>query len=192
MTVRPWSRDVAAFRLRNQAEMLGDYVRRGDSILDVGCGTGYLSKYLEEMYAVEPTGLDVKDFCVTPISFRVFDGKSIPFAERTFDHVIISFTLHHSQDPMSLIRECRRVARRSIMVFEDLPDSRPGKILVSLHIGIFARFYRLRLSRADYRSALAWISEQAVNVVRTEVPPEWFDYLYAVPRFLLVYALSDD
>src|SRR6266403_4053040 len=84
----PWSRQAMAIRLRNQAEMLADYVRRGDSILDVGCGTGYLCKYLEEMYGAEPTGLDVKDFRVAPIAFRNFDGTSIPFADKAFDHVV--------------------------------------------------------------------------------------------------------
>lgn len=69
-----------AIRGRDQAEMLGDYVRRGDSLLDVGCGTGYLSKCLEEMHGAEPTGLDVKDFRAAPISLRSFDGNidSIP------------------------------------------------------------------------------------------------------------------
>jgi ubiquinone/menaquinone biosynthesis C-methylase UbiE len=181
-----------AIRLRNQAEMLADYVRRGDSVLDVGCGTGYLCKYLEEMYGAESTGLDVKDFRVAPIAFRTFDGTSIPFADKAFDHVVLCFTLHHSHDPMALIQECRRVARRSTIVFEDLPDSRFGKLKVSLHVEAFQRFYRIGTPRsAAYRSALTWLSDKAVTVVRTAMPQEWFDISYNVPRFLLVYALSD-
>ena len=78
--------------------------------------------------------MDVKDFRVAPIAFRTFDGTSIPFADKAFDHVVLCFTLHHSHDPMALIQECRRVARRSIIVFEDLPDSRFGKLKVSLHV----------------------------------------------------------
>jgi SAM-dependent methyltransferase len=191
VTARPWSRESIAMRNRNQSEMLRDYIRRGNSVLDVGCGTGHLTKCLEEMYAAEATGLDVKDFRVAPIPFRDFDGASIPFPDQTFDHVVLSFTLHHSHDPMTLIQECRRVARRSILVFEDLPDSRFGRILVSLHVELFRRYFRLKLPGGDYRSALAWLGGKAVNVVRTAMPYEWFDHLY-VPRFLHVYALSDD
>jgi SAM-dependent methyltransferase len=178
-------------RLRDQAEMLGDYVRQGESVLDVGCGTGYLSKNLEEMYAVKPMGLDVKDFRARPISFRSFDGTSIPFPDRTFDHVLISFALHHAQDPMTLIQECRRVVRHTIIVFEDLPDRLFGRIMLFLHLEIFALFYPIRHARSEhYRSALEWLGGQAIHVVRIAMPPEWLHFLY--PRYLLVYALSDD
>jgi ubiquinone/menaquinone biosynthesis C-methylase UbiE len=178
-------------RLRSQAEMVGDYVSRGDNVLDVGCGTGYLAQYLNEMYAAKLTGLDVKDFSVAPIDFHRFDGVSIPFPDGAFDHVVLSFVLHHSYDPMTLIQECHRVARRSIIVFEDLPDSPLDRILVSVHVWIFQRFYRLKSPKSDYRSALVWLGDKAANVVRTLMPVEWFDVLYRVPRFLVVYELSD-
>jgi len=180
-----------AIRLQYQAEMLRDYVRQGDSILDVGCGTGYLSKYLKEIYAVEPIGVDVKDFREHPIAFRTFEGTSIPFPERTFDHVLISYALHHVQDPRTLIQECRRVARRTIIVFEDLPDHLFGRLMLFLHIWIFALSYRFKpAKRAHYRSALNQLADDATNVVRIAIPPKWLHVLY--PRFLLVYALSDD
>jgi SAM-dependent methyltransferase len=179
-----------SIRLREQAEMLGDYVRQGESVLDVGCGAGYLSKYLEEMYAVKPTGLDVTDFRAIPISFRSFDGTSIPFPERTFDHVVLSFVLHHSHDPMTLIQECHRVARRNIIIFEDLPDRLFGRIRLFLHVSICALFYSFRPARnADYRFALVWLNDKAVDVVRIAMPPE---RLTLYPRFLLVYAFADD
>jgi SAM-dependent methyltransferase len=180
-----------AIRLQYEAEMLRDYVRQGDSILDVGCGTGYLSKYLNEMYAVEPMGVDVKDFREHPISFRSFDGTLIPFPERAFDHVVISYALHHAHDPRTLIQECRRVARRSIIVFEDLPDHLFGRLILFLHVSIFALSYPFRPAKsAHYRSALNRLGDHATNVVRIAIPPKWLHVLY--PRFLLVYALSDD
>jgi ubiquinone/menaquinone biosynthesis C-methylase UbiE len=171
--------------------MLGDYVRQGESILDVGCGTGHLSKCLEEMYAVKATGLDVRDVRAQPILFRSFDGTSIPFPERTFDHVLLSYALHHAQDPGTLIQECRRVARRSIIVFEDLPDHLFGRVMLFVHLWAFATFYPFKPAKmAQYRSALKWLGDQARNVVRIAIPPKWLHVLY--PRFLLVYVLSDD
>ncbi|BBX96989.1 class I SAM-dependent methyltransferase [Mycobacterium lacus] len=99
-----------AVRLREQAEALADCLGGGDSALDVGCGTGYLSAYLQEMYGVDPTGVDVKDSRRARIPFREFDGTSIPFPDNAFDHVVLSEVLHHSHDPMALVKECHRVA----------------------------------------------------------------------------------
>jgi ubiquinone/menaquinone biosynthesis C-methylase UbiE len=171
--------------------MLGDYIGRGDRVLDVGCGAGYLANYLQEMCGADLTGLDVQDFSTGDIAFSRFNGTSIPFPDQTFDHVILSFVLHHSRDPMTLIQECRRVARRSVIVFEDLPENRFGRMLVAIHVGLFKTAYRLRSTGGDYPSALAWLGCNAANVVQIVLPVEWFDVLYRVPRFLLVYEFSD-
>lgn len=189
-SARPGSRESVAMRNRTQAEMLADDIRPGDSVLDVGCGTGYLTECLTETFGAEATGLDVRDFRVAQVPFREFDGTSIPFPDRSFDHVVLSFTLHHCQDPMALIQECRRVARRTILAFEDMPEGRFGRVMVALHIADFRRKFRLEKA-GDYRSALAWLGDQAVEVVRTPMPFEWFDRLYA-PRVLLAYELPQD
>jgi SAM-dependent methyltransferase len=179
-----------AVRLRDQAEALAAHLDAGDSVLDVGCGTGLLSAYLQQMYGVDPAGVDVKDFRQAQIPFQQFDGTSIPFPDNAFDHVVLSEVLHHSHDPMALVKECRRVARRGILVFEDMPDGRLGKLILLAHVELFARYYHypFRPARiAEYRSALAWLGDHARSVARIPQPPEWFT-LY--PRVLFVYAVS--
>jgi SAM-dependent methyltransferase len=182
----------APIRARNrcQANLLAGHLDRGDSILDVGCGTGYLANQLREMYGVEPTGVDIRDARVSPIAFSSFDGTSIPFPDRSFDHVVLSYVLHHANDPVALARECHRVARHSVIVFEELPYSRPGRLLLALHVALFARYYSIgRPSSAVYHSALAWLDGRAVDVARVALPPNWLKYLYL--RFLLVYTLDN-
>jgi ubiquinone/menaquinone biosynthesis C-methylase UbiE len=175
-------------RNRRQADMLAGHLDRGDSILDVGCGTGYLANQLRETYGVKPTGVDIRDVRVSPIAFSSFDGISIPFPDKSFDHIVLSFVLHHANDPLALARECHRVARRSVIVFVELPYSRPGKLLLAFHVALFARYYSIgRPSSAAYHSALAWLAGQAVDVARVALPPDWLKYLYL--RFLLVYTL---
>ena len=153
-------------------------------------------KYLEEMHGVKPTGLDVADFNATDIAFTVFDGVRIPFPDQSFDHVMLSFTLHHAHDPMTLIQECRRVARNSLLVFEDMPDNRYGRLFLKVHVELFRLYYKLRpVHDVDYRQALESLGNEAVNVVKVQMPSEWFakegGSLYRVPRFLLVYELSE-
>ncbi len=180
-----------AVRLREQAEALADYVGHGDSVLDVGCGTGHLSAYLREMYGAAPTGIDVKDFRQNDIPFIDFDGTSIPFADNSFDHVILSEVLHHSRDPVRLMAECVRVARRRIIVFEDVPEGLVGKLALQAHVQAFAccRRYPFRPARLDeYRQALSWLATKATGVARIPQPPQW---LTVYPRVLYVYDLSE-
>ncbi|OBI89833.1 class I SAM-dependent methyltransferase [Mycobacterium asiaticum] len=190
-TLIPWSPRVLGKRLESQALMLGDHIGRGDTVLDVGCETGHLCQYLAEMHGAITTGIDVHDAVTTPIDFSVFDGRSIPFPDNAFDHVVLSFVLHHCNDPMGLIKECRRVARRSIIAFEDLPETRVEKALTKFHIGAFRLAYRLEIA-GDYRTALQWIEEQAVEVSETPLPLDWFDVLYRVPHVMLIYKLAND
>ncbi|WP_172831684.1 class I SAM-dependent methyltransferase [Mycobacterium asiaticum] len=190
-TLIPWSPRVLGKRLESQARMLGDHINRGDTVLDVGCETGHLCKYLADMHGAVATGIDVHDAVTVPIDFSVFDGRSIPFEDNAFDHVVLSFVLHHANDPMQLIKECRRVARRSIIAFEDLPETRVEKALTKFHIGAFRLAYRLE-SAGDYRTALEWAGEQADNVSQTPLPLDWFDVLYRVPHVMLIYRFGND
>ena len=44
------------------------------------------------------------------------DGEKIPFDDRSFDVVMFVDVLHHTQDPMVLLREAARVSRVSILL----------------------------------------------------------------------------
>jgi SAM-dependent methyltransferase len=173
-------------RLRVQAEALADYLSQGDTVLDVGCGTGYMSAHLQEMYGVRASAVDVVDLRQVQMSFQQFDGTSIPFPDKSFDHVVLSEVLHHSHEPMGLVKECRRVAHRSIILFEDMPDGRLGKLILYLHVRIFARRYDYPFKAAsirDYRSALAWLQDNTSCIARIPQEPEWFT---VYPRVLFV------
>lgn len=190
-TLIPWSPRVLAKRLESQAGMLGGHIARGDTVLDVGCETGHLCQYLAQMHGATTTSIDVHDATTIPIQFSLFDGRSIPFGDNAFDHVVLSFVLHHCNDPMALIKECCRVARRSVIAFEDLPGTRVERALTKIHIGVFKLAYWLG-SAGDYRTALEWASGEATEVTRTPLPLDWFDVLYRVPHVMLVYRLPDE
>ena len=168
--------------------MLSDFIKSGDSVLDVGCGTAVLTECLAEMFGAQVTGVDVIDIRVPQIPFQLFNGVSIPFPDRSFDHVVVSYTLHHCHEPQSLIEECLRVARKTILIFEDLPSGPFGRLLVTLHVEAFRIQFRLKERGGDYRSALDWLREHSATLTQTPVPYEWFDRLY-VPRKLLAYSV---
>jgi ubiquinone/menaquinone biosynthesis C-methylase UbiE len=89
------------------------------SVLDLGCGPGYVSAGAKERGAV-PVGLD---FCqqmigiakrlFPGIEFREGDAQKLPFADATFDRVVSSFALLHFAAPERAFAEACRVLKPS-------------------------------------------------------------------------------
>jgi SAM-dependent methyltransferase len=45
-----------------------------------------------------------------------FDGRRLPFTDRSWDTVLFCDILHHTERPVELLREAVRVARHSILI----------------------------------------------------------------------------
>jgi SAM-dependent methyltransferase len=105
---------------------------RGEKILDLGCGSGIFAKKIEEKLKKKVLGIDIVDKRVFKIPFKIYDGKKIPFANDYFDVVVVAFVLHHTKDPISTLKEAKRVGKR-IIIFEDLPEGIFGKAYCFLH-----------------------------------------------------------
>jgi len=87
------------------------------SILDVGCGPGYVSAAAAERGAV-PTGLDFSGEMVAiakkmfpHIEFSQGDAQNLPFADASFDRVLANFALLHLADPERACAEAFRVLK---------------------------------------------------------------------------------
>jgi SAM-dependent methyltransferase len=104
----------------------------GEKILDLGCGSGIFGKKIEEKLKKEVIGIDIVDKRVCKIPFKIYDGKNIHFSNDYFDVVIVAFVLHHTEDPVSILKEAKRVGKR-IIIFEDLPEGISSKIYCFLH-----------------------------------------------------------
>ena len=86
-------------------------------ILDVGCGSGLLSKVLQSKRPdLTITGIDVLPREPTHIPVEMFDGVRIPFPDESFDAVLFSDVLHHTEAPSTLLREARRVAGQALLI----------------------------------------------------------------------------
>ena len=105
-------------------------VREGMRILDLGCGSGYLTFPIAERNPhCEVTGLDIvsdaidvnriraKDKGLKKLSFVSYDGIDFPFEAGSFDLVITRYALHHFPDIEHSIGEVSRVIKRQGALF---------------------------------------------------------------------------
>jgi SAM-dependent methyltransferase len=92
-------------------------VAAGMSVLDVGCGPGYISAAVAERGAV-PIGMDFSGEMVgiakkmfPQIEFREGDAQKLLFADASFDRVLANFALLHLADPERACAETCRVLK---------------------------------------------------------------------------------
>jgi SAM-dependent methyltransferase len=89
--------------------------KRGQSILDLGCGDGQLTERLASTGAIV-TGVDVSPEMLAAARSRGIDAhegsaESLPFADRSFDAVFSNAVLHWVRDQDAMMAEVRRVLK---------------------------------------------------------------------------------
>lgn len=87
------------------------------SVLDVGCGPGYVSAAAAELGATS-TGLDFSQEMIAiakrmfpKIEFRKGDAQKLPFDDASFDCVVANFSLLHLASPGQAMAEANRVLK---------------------------------------------------------------------------------
>lgn len=93
-------------------------------LLDIGCGTGWLAEKFPSYTGIDgsPEAVEI----ARGLGRNVIEGdvdKPLPFADESFDGVVMKDLLEHVADPVGLVREARRVVRPGGRVFASSPDA---------------------------------------------------------------------
>ena len=150
--------------------------------LEVGCGTGRISvgiaKYTRNIKIV---GIDLSESMLVVakdnaskervnhrVQFKHADAKAIPFEDCTFDAVFCHNMLHHLEDPLTVLKEMKRVVKPDGAFFlRDLV--RKTGISARLHVGIFGMKYNKLMKKEYLDSLLAAFSAREFRNFKKEL-----------------------
>ncbi len=103
------------------------WVTPGSSVLDAGCGDGFLGGRLIAERHSAVTGMDVSDVALTRAQERGITtvrgslDQPLPFGDGSFDYVIASESLEHIIHSEDALKELFRIARRAVII--SVPNS---------------------------------------------------------------------
>lgn len=96
-------------------------VSPGDSVLDVGCGTGLVTNLLAQE-AQLVVGIDLANAMIAKAKKRtgplyaVADAEALPFRDKAFDKVIALTSVQNAQNPTAVLLEILRVCKEKAAV----------------------------------------------------------------------------
>lgn len=126
--LKEWVFKVWLWDAKFKIERISEYLSKKKSILDIGTGPGSVCLLLNrEGYNVAP--VDVVDQTLTSeIDPEIYNGKKLPYKDKSFDTALILTVLHHTSNPENVLSEAKRVADK-IIIIEDIYSSSIQKYL---------------------------------------------------------------
>ncbi len=95
-----------------------------DSVLDVGVGSGLFAEAFSRR-GLKVAGVDINPQMVLAArefvpqgDFHEATAEKLPFPYDSFDLVFMGLLLHESDEPLTVLQEARRVARKRVCILE--------------------------------------------------------------------------
>lgn len=141
---------VIPWVIKDRNKRVSKYLKPGKSLLDIGCGHGYLLRIspckrnvgIDELQCYEY----VKDGAGKIIESSVGKGyvieRDLNFEDHSFDYVTIIAVIEHLHHPDEIIQECHRVLKRQGLLIMTTPFPIVEKILLFMDKGSYLFSYK--------------------------------------------------
>lgn len=112
----------------------------GESVCDIGCGTGVVLKHIREAKPNITRFMGV-DFAIDDadaldgIEYEAAKIEALPFKDNEFDTVICTHVIEHVLDYRAAIAELRRVAKKRLIII--VPREREYRYTFNPHFNFF-------------------------------------------------------
>jgi len=137
-------------RAREIFRLLLPLVKKGDTVIDIGCGGGWYSKrFAEEGARVIATDIasgyvrQTRAYCrdVESVAVVQCDAANLPFADKSASVVIISEVLEHLVSPEQAVADIKRVLKNGGEVLMSVPSMLNIELAARLMAKMRGEFY---------------------------------------------------
>lgn len=113
---------TSTYRTKLIISVYEKWIKKGDSILDIGCGTGVVTKIIGDYFPSKVTGADIKNYLIYNIPFIKIKNGKIPVKNNSFDFCLLNDVLHHvdKEYQANVLKEAARVGKK-VLLFEFEP-----------------------------------------------------------------------
>jgi len=128
----------SAFESKRDIKKISAFIPKNASVLDIGCGNGYLLHSLWREKKVAGFGLDRSfngilhclNFDVPAIQCDLDKNGLSDIADNSFDFVIFNRTLQETQNPRSVLCEILRIGKQAVVTFPNFGNWQIRKTLM--------------------------------------------------------------
>ncbi len=146
----------------------------GDSILDIGCGTGETLKTFSVTPGLDLTGLDPSPYMLDFARKKIKDkaelhrgfAEDLPFDDNAFNHACLIITLEYAENPRKAVEEAARVAKDRLFI-----GVLNRYALINMQRRVKGIFEKSIYNNAQFFSI--WELKHIVRTVLGRVPVSW-------------------
>lgn len=123
-----WLLERGEFNNYIRNSKLVNFFKKGEMVLDVGCGDGVVGEFLQKEIGVELKGIDISEEAIKKAKKKGLEVKvssseqKFPFGDNTFDKVFWGDNIEHLFNPEITLKEIRRVLKKDGKLIISCPN----------------------------------------------------------------------